>query len=304
MRQRIVWLSLAIFAVAGTWRAAMVRAQGQDAKAPAAKAPAAAAPAEGAKPAGAADADANLEKILQQAAAPAAPAPAAPAAAAPEAAPAASAANRQSMLSWLYGALGPLYSVSFHFLSFSGVALVVMNIMQLRRDNFMPEEMIQTFESHLNEKRYQEAYDLAKNDESFVGQVLSAGLAKLSQGYDHAIEAMQEVGEEENMKLQQRLGYLALIGTISPMVGLLGTVDGMVKSFSVIAASTTQPKPSELAHGIELALVTTLVGLQIAIPAIAVYNILKNRLDRLVLQVGIVSEGLMSRFSNVGPSKK
>ena len=129
-----------------------------------------------------------------------------------------------------------------------------------------------------------------------MGQVLSAGLAKVSMGYQNAIEAMQEVGEEENMKLEHRLSYMALIGTISPMVGLFGTVHGMIKSFNVIAMSPTTPDPSQLALGISTALFTTLVGLAIAIPAIAAYNILKNRIARLVLEVGILSEGLMSRF--------
>jgi len=141
---------------------------------------------------------------------------------------------------------------------------------------------------------------LAKGDESFLGQVLSAGLAKLSSGYDKALEAMQEVGQEENMKLEHRLSYMALIGTVSPMVGLFGTVYGMIQAFDVIARSTAQPKPSELAEGISTALLTTLVGLAIAIPAIAAYNILRNRVSRLVLEVGILSEGLMGRFSNVG----
>jgi biopolymer transport protein ExbB len=111
------------------------------------------------------------------------------------------------------------------------------------------------------------------------------------------------VGEEENMKLEHRLSYMALIGTISPMVGLMGTVYGMIKSFRVIALSAATPKANELADGISTALFTTLVGLCIAIPAIAVYNILRNRVARLVLEVGIVSEGLMSRFSTVGGKK-
>jgi biopolymer transport protein ExbB len=177
-------------------------------------------------------------------------------------------------------------------------------MLSARRSNMCPPQLVQGFEAQLNERRYQEAYELAKADDSFLGQVLSAGLAKLSLGYSHAIEAMQEVGEEENMKLEHRLSYMALIGTISPMVGLFGTVDGMIQSFSVIATSETTPKPSELADGISTALVTTLVGLAIAIPAIAAYNILKNRIARLVLEVGIVSEGLMSRFQNVGGQAK
>lgn len=208
--------------------------------------------------------------------------------------------KRVSFLYWTFRALGWTYSVAFLGMSFVFVALMVMNVLTLRRDNIVPVHLVEGFEAHLNEKRYQEAYELAKSDDSVLGQVLSAGLAKLSSGYPQAIEAMQEVGEEENMKMEHRLSYIALIGTIAPMVGLLGTVDGMIRSFSVIANSTTTPSPSELAEGISTALVTTLVGLLIAIPAIGIYNILKNRISRLVLEIGILSEGLMSRFENVG----
>ena len=217
--------------------------------------------------------------------------------------PATASPPRQSYLGWLYGALGPLYSIIFLCLSFALVAVFVMNLLMARRDTILPQHLIDGFEAHLNAKKYQEAYELAKNDESFLGKVLSAGLARLSSGYPQAIEAMQEVGEEENMRLEHRLSYLALIGTISPMFGLLGTVDGMVKSFEVIAQSQVSPKPSELASGIAMALVTTLVGLWLAIPAIAAFNILRNRFARLVLEVGIVSENLMSRFQNVGAQK-
>jgi biopolymer transport protein ExbB len=201
-------------------------------------------------------------------------------------------------------ALGWQYSLVFLGLSFTLVALLVMNLLTARRENVCPTELIDQFEQQLEEKQYQAAYELAKSDDSFLGQVLSAGLAKLSSGYAQAIEAMQEVGEEENMKLEHRLSYMALIGTISPMVGLFGTVQGMIASFRVIAERTGTPPPSELAAGISTALFTTLVGLGIAIPAIAAFNILKNRMARLVLEVGIVSEGLMSRFENVGPRKK
>jgi biopolymer transport protein ExbB len=201
-------------------------------------------------------------------------------------------------------ALGWQYGLIFLGLSFTLVALLVMNLLTARRENVCPAALIDSFEQHLDEKQYQEAYELAKNDDSFLGQVLSAGLAKLSSGYPQAIEAMHEVGEEENMKLEHRLSYMALIGTISPMVGLFGTVQGMIASFRVIAQTTGTPPPSDLARGISTALYTTLIGLGIAIPAIAAFNILKNRVARLVLEVGIVSEGLMSRFENVGPRKK
>jgi biopolymer transport protein ExbB len=209
-------------------------------------------------------------------------------------------AGETNQLAFLAKALGPFYGVVFLLLSVTLGALLVMNFLAARRDTIIPVHLVEEFENHLNEKKYQEAYDLAKQDDSFLGSVLSAGLGKLSQGYPQAIEAMQEVGEEENMKLDHRLSYIALIGTISPMVGLLGTVNGMVAAFQVIATTDTAPKPADLADGISTALVTTLFGLCMAIPAIAAYGILRNRLARLVLEVGIVSEGLMSRFADKG----
>ena len=144
----------------------------------------------------------------------------------------------KSYLAWAWEALGYGYSIVFLALSFTLVALFVMNLLTARRENVVPISLVEGFEEHLNEKQYQEAYELARNDESFLGQVLSAGLAKLSAGYEPAIEAMQEVGEEENMKLEHRLSYMALIGTISPMIGLFGTVQGMIASFNVIATAT------------------------------------------------------------------
>ena len=118
--------------------------------------------------------------------------------------------KRMSMLAWTYQALGLGYMLIFLGLSFTLVALFVMNILTARRENVCPVHLVEGFEGHLNEKRYQEAFEMAKNDDSFLGQVLAAGLAKLSSGYAQAIEAMQEVGEEENMKLARYLDLRAL----------------------------------------------------------------------------------------------
>ena len=215
----------------------------------------------------------------------------------------ASADNPTSVFTWLFGALGALYITVFLLLSFTFVALFVMNVITARRDNVCPVGLVESFESFMNEKKYQDAYDMAKADESMLGNVLSAGLAKLSSGYAPAIEAMQEVGEEETMKMQHRLSHIALIGTISPMIGLFGTVHGMISSFYTNATAGATPDPADLAGGISKALLTTLIGLAIAIPAIAVFNILRNRVDRLVLEVGVLSEGLMSRFQDTSTEK-
>ena len=101
-------------------------------------------------------------------------------------------------LAWMFKALGWSYMIIFLSLSFTLVALFVMNFLTARQESVCPLALIEDFELHLDGKQYQEAYELARNDDSFLGNVLSAGLEKLQSGYSQAIEAMQEVGEEES----------------------------------------------------------------------------------------------------------
>lgn len=209
------------------------------------------------------------------------------------------AAEDLNFLTWMIQASGT-FGLLILLLSFIMVALIMMNILQVRRDNFVPQAFIESFEQRLNAKDYQGAYETARADESLVARVLAAGLSKLNQGYDKAVEGMQEVGDDENMALEHRLSYLALISAVAPMLGLMGTVSGMIASFREIATSPTTPKPSELADGISTALFTTLEGLTVAIPAMVFYAILRNRIARFTLEVGMVSEGLMGRFAQAG----
>jgi biopolymer transport protein ExbB len=202
-----------------------------------------------------------------------------------------------SYLQWAAQSLGWLYGIIFLGMSFSLVALVIMNVLTARHSNMVPSALVADFDKLLEGKQYQQAYDLAKSDESFLGHVLAAGMAKISGGYDSAVAAMQDIGEEENMRVEHRLSYLALIGSIAPMIGLLGTVSGMIESFRVIANTTTgAPDPQSLAEGVATALFTTLIGLMLAVPAIAAYNILRNKVARNVLEIGVVSDELISRF--------
>lgn len=231
-------------------------------------------------------------------AADAAPADAAatPAAATDSAAP----PQSRSFLAYIARACGWFWGPVFLLSSFILVALIMMNLLQVRRDVLLPTAFVEEFEQKLNAKDFQAAYEFARSDESFVARVLAAGMGRLSRGYEEAVEGMQEAGEDENMALEHRLSYVALIGTIAPMMGLMGTVQGMISSFDVIATSAVAPKPSQLADGISTALVTTLIGLMLAVPAMIFYGILKNRIQRLVLEIGMVSEGLMGRFAAVG----
>jgi biopolymer transport protein ExbB len=114
---------------------------------------------------------------------------------------------------------------------------------------------------------------------------------------------MQMVGEDENMRIEHRLSWLAILGTLGPLLGLLGTVEGIIASFRVIATSDTQPKPSLLAEGISTSLFNTFEGLFVAIIATVAFMLLRNQAARLVLEAEIASENLMFRFKNVAPTK-
>lgn len=205
----------------------------------------------------------------------------------------------ESFLIWMIRASG-IFGFLIALVSFVMVSLIVMQLLQLRRENYIPASFVEDFERLLNEKNYNGAYEAAKANDSFIAKVLAAGMARLSRGYDDAIQGMQEVGEEETLAMEQSIGYLALIGSVAPMLGLLGTVQGMVASFQVIATSVSAPKPYELADGIATALFTTLEGLVVAIPAIICFSLFKNRLARFVMEAGFVSEELMKRFQGMG----
>jgi len=235
------------------------------------------------------------EAVIDDGAAAADDAPAADGAANAGAPPAA----EKSFLVWMIEASG-VFGLLILLISFVMVALVMMNMLQVRRDNFVPPAFIEAFEQRLNAKDYQGAYEAARADESLVARILAAGLSRLNQGYDKAVEGMQEVNDDESMALDHRLSYLALISSTAPMLGLMGTVYGMIAAFRVIAMSATSPKPSELADGISTALFTTIEGLVVAVPAMVFYLILRNRISRLMLEVSIVGDGLMGRFAQAG----
>jgi len=206
---------------------------------------------------------------------------------------------QESLLAWMIRASG-IFGFLIMLVLFAMIAIIMMIALQLRRDNYLPSSFIEDFEQQLQAKDYQGAYESAKGSDSFIGRIMAAGMGRLSRGYDEAVEQMQQVGEDETMSMEHKIGYLALIGSIAPMLGLLGTVQGMVMAFQVIANSTTSPKPSELADGIATALFTTLEGLVVAIPAIVFYSLYKNRLARFLMECGFVADNLMKNFQNIG----
>jgi biopolymer transport protein ExbB len=212
-----------------------------------------------------------------------------------------SAGGGSNLLVYIAKACGWVFGPVFLLLSFILVALLVMCFLQIRKAVLLPPALAEQFEQHLEAKEYQPAYELAKNDDSYLGHVLAAGMGKLQAGYPAAVAAMEEAQSEEQMKLEHKISYVSLIGALAPMLGLLGTVTGMVSSFKKIADNPgVAPKPDQLAGGISTALVTTLIGLWIAIPAILFFQMFKNWLDEINSDAAEESTRLMGRFQTMG----
>jgi biopolymer transport protein ExbB len=209
---------------------------------------------------------------------------------------------QKDMLTWMIEASGIFGGLIF-LLSFVLVSLVILNIMQITRAAFAPPAFVEEFEQKINGRDYQGAFEMAKNDDSLLGRIMTAGLGNLNRGQAEAMKAMEDIGTEENLALEHKIGWISVISTVAPMLGLLGTVQGMILSFQQIASATVAPKPKDLAEGISTALFTTLEGLVVAIPAMVAFVFFRNRIARYMLEVGVISERLMNRIATASKAK-
>ncbi len=130
-----------------------------------------------------------------------------------------------------------------------------------------------------------------------ISQIMLAGLMKFGQGREDIKEAIEDSANQEIPFLEKNLSTLSTIGNITPLLGLLGTVFGMIKAFNVIAIMGVG-KPEALAGGISEALLTTAFGLSVAIPTIVIYNYLAHRVDKLIREMEISCVDLLELLTN------
>ena len=181
-------------------------------------------------------------------------------------------------------------------LSVVALAVIIENTVTLKRDKLAPPELIDEVQALFDEGQYQEAMELCENEPCFFTRIAGAGIAKIGHPFEVIEQSIAEMGDEESIRLHQKIGWLSLIANVAPMMGLLGTVGGMIKAFETIASSLGQASPAELALGISEALLTTMLGLVVAIPTSAMFAFLRNRLVKTVIEVGAIIEDLFERF--------
>lgn len=185
-------------------------------------------------------------------------------------------------------------------LSIVMMALVVQAFLAIRRSTVLPELVRDEVRKMFESKQYREAIEVTSKDTSLLGCVVHSALSEAPRGYSAMEKAMQDSLDDRTAVLLRSTEWLNLLGNIAPMLGLLGTVWGMIQAFFVIVR-TGGTDPSKLAEALGIKLVCTFVGLVVAIPSLAVYGIMRNRIDTYAAEAMVIAQGLIGTFR---PGKK
>ncbi len=177
--------------------------------------------------------------------------------------------------------------------SIVGVAIAVDSAMRIRESKLMPPVTIEKIRSLIEQRRFKELMEFTAKDDSFVSQALNAALRRAHFKYGAMLAAMENSVSEQSAILMRRIEMLNLIGNTGPLIGLLGTVLGMIISFYELGASSGAAKPSDLAVGISTALWHTFGGLAVAIPAMMIFGFYRNKADRICTRAALLSEELL-----------
>ena len=162
------------------------------------------------------------------------------------------------------------------------VTFVIQNILTLRNDRLAPPPLVSSLRQVIESGNYQEAWEICNANKNYLANTLKAGLERVGRGKDVFDDALAEHGLREAQVLRTRNSYLSVIGVVSPMIGLLGTVIGMMKAFTVLGSSGISD-PRALASSIGEVLLATASGLFIAIPAFVTYYIFRNRAQMAIV---------------------
>ena len=168
--------------------------------------------------------------------------------------------------------------------SIIALAVFIERLWLLRRKRVIPSEFIRQIEGMLRKQKISDALFLCQGDPSSIARIFLAGLKSSGRGMWLVKEAIEERGGREAAILEKHVSILSTIANLTPLLGLLGTVSGMIKTFNVISVQGVG-NPAPLAGGIAEALITTASGLCVAIPTLVCYRILKDKAESLIFEM-------------------
>lgn len=179
---------------------------------------------------------------------------------------------------------GGIFMYPILLCSILALTISIERLWTLARRRVAPPKLFPDVEHLLVQNRPQEAVGVCRASDAALGRVLLAGLTQCSAGRGRMRESMQDAADRESGDLERFIEGLGTIASISTLLGLLGTISGMIKIFSVISLQQAVNPPA-LAAGISEALITTYAGLTVAIPSLAAYKFLQSRVDADLLEI-------------------
>jgi len=180
--------------------------------------------------------------------------------------------------------------------SMIGTALVIEHAVNLRREKLAPAPLVQDLQALIDEEQYDEAIELCDQEGGYISNLVGSALRMRHAGYAEMIEGLEQAANEEQVKLQTKISYLSLIGNIGPLLGLLGTVTGMITSFQKIE-SMKAPTPGDLAVGVYESLVNTTMGLFIGIVFLTAFFFYKNKVTKMTLSMNLQAVDLLKHLA-------
>jgi biopolymer transport protein ExbB len=201
----------------------------------------------------------------------------------------------QNMITHIIQSAGIFFGPLLALVSVALVALIVVLAMEMRMGAAIPPGFVDEFTDVVNRRQFKQAFDLCRADNSFLARVLTAGMSRLQYGIEDARHNAYNMVDSIRSAKEQLINYLATIGTLGPMLGLVGTVWGMIQSFMVLATKK-EPPVSELAAGISHALVVTLLGIALSVPAIFCNTFFRNRLTRITMDTANLGDDLLTQM--------
>ena len=183
-------------------------------------------------------------------------------------------------------------------LSIISLGLILDYSLTIRRIKILPPDDVAALKAMIEKGRFHEMDQADKDRCSFLCKVTYAGLKEIKLGYTAMIKAMEDTSEALTSGIARKIEHLNVIGNIAPMMGLLGTVMGMLRCFNEIANVAGAIEPKQLAGGIFEALITTCMGLIVAIPSLYCYAVFRNRIDEFTAEASLAAESLVSSFKD------
>jgi biopolymer transport protein ExbB len=182
------------------------------------------------------------------------------------------------------------------FCSIMIVGIGIERAYNLRRKNIIDTEFLKNVRNHWNWEDVHLGLQMCNSYDNALSRILKTGLLRFGGKLDEIERAIEGAGQHEASLMNSNLRVLGAVANITPMMGLLGTVFGMIKAFDVISQSGTG-NPGLVASGISEALITTATGMVVGIPALAMYHYFRGKIDRYVFEMEEISFQLVEELS-------